>query len=98
VTYGWGLRCREVTMLDLSDFTANPAATQLGGLGVCQVRFGKAMRGSAPRRRAVASVMPWGQPALATGVGQPLGMIISGVEQRLSWPGITCLIVAFKTT
>ena len=64
VTYGWGLRCREVTMLDLTDFTANPAAAQLGGLGVCHVRFGKAMRGSAPRRRAVASVMPWAVEAL----------------------------------
>ena len=64
VTYGWGLRCREVTMLDLTDFTANPAAQQLGGLGVCHVRFGKAMRGSPPRRRAVASVMPWAVEAL----------------------------------
>lgn len=64
VTYGWGLRCREVTMLDLTDFTPNPAATELGGLGVCHVRFGKAMRGSAPRRRAVASVMPWAVEAL----------------------------------
>lgn len=64
VTYGWGLRCREVTMLDLTDFTANPAAPQLGRLGVCQVRFGKAMRGSPPRRRAVASVMPWAVEAL----------------------------------
>lgn len=64
VTYGWGLRCREVTMLDLTDFTANPAAEQLGGLGICHVRFGKAMRGSAPRRRAVASVMPWAVEAL----------------------------------
>ena len=51
-------------MLDLTDFTANPAAIQLGGLGVCHVRFGKAMRGSAPRRRAVASVMPWAVEAL----------------------------------
>jgi integrase/recombinase XerC len=51
-------------MLDLTDFTANPAAEQLGGLGVCHVRFGKAMRGSAPRRRAVASVMPWAVEAL----------------------------------
>ena len=42
-----------------ADFTVNPAAPELGGLGVCQVRFGKAMRGSPPRRRAVATVMPW---------------------------------------
>jgi integrase len=26
---------------------------------VCHVRYGKAMRGSPPRRRAVATVMPW---------------------------------------
>ena len=35
-------------MLDVTDFSSNPAAPELGGLGVCQVRFGKAMRGSPP--------------------------------------------------
>ena len=51
VVYGWGLRRRETAMLDVNDFTANPAAPELGGLGVCQVRYGKAMRGSPPRGR-----------------------------------------------
>lgn len=64
VCYGFGLRRREVAMLDTIDFSANPAAPQLGPLGVCQVRFGKAMRGSPPRRRAVAAVMPWAVEAL----------------------------------
>ncbi len=64
VCYAFGLRRREVAMLDVADFTANPAAPALGGLGVCQVRFGKAMRGSPPRRRAVAAVMPWAVEAL----------------------------------
>jgi site-specific recombinase XerD len=64
VCYAFGLRRREVAMLDVSDFAANPAAPELGGLGVCQVRFGKAMRGSPPRRRAVAAVMPWAVEAL----------------------------------
>ena len=59
VIYGWGLRRRETAMLDVGDFSVNPAAPELGGLGVCHVRFGKAMRGSPPRRRAVATVMPW---------------------------------------
>ena len=45
VCYAFGLRRREVVMLDVADFTANPAAPALGGLGVCQVRYGKAMRG-----------------------------------------------------
>lgn len=65
VCYAFGLRRREVAMLDVADFTANPAAPGLGGLGVCQVRYGKAMRGSPPRRRAVAAVMPWAVEALA---------------------------------
>ena len=65
VVYGWGLRRRETAMLDVTDFTANPAAPELGGLGVCHVRYGKAMRGSPPRRRAVATVMPWTAEALA---------------------------------
>lgn len=64
VCYAFGLRRREVSMLDVVDFTANPAAPELGRLGVCQVRFGKAMRGSPPRRRAVAAVMPWAVEAL----------------------------------
>ena len=59
VCYAFGLRRREVAMLDVTDFSSNPAAPELGGLGVCQVRFGKAMRGSPPRRRSVAAVMPW---------------------------------------
>ena len=59
VCYAFGLRRREVAMLDVTDFSGNPAAPELGGLGVCQVRFGKAMRGSPPRRRSVAAVMPW---------------------------------------
>jgi site-specific recombinase XerD len=65
VVYGWGLRRTEAAMLDVTDFSPNPAAVQLGGLGVCHVRFGKAKRGSAPRRRAVATVMPWAAEALA---------------------------------
>lgn len=65
VCYAFGLRRREVAMLDVADFTANPAAPALGGLGVCQVRYGKAMRGSPPKRRTVAAVMPWAVEALA---------------------------------
>jgi len=64
VTYGWGLRRREAAMLDVADFTASPAAPELGAFGVCHVRYGKAMRGSPPRRRAVATVMPWAAEAL----------------------------------
>jgi integrase/recombinase XerC len=64
VIYAWGLRRREAAMLDIGDFSTNPAAPELGRFGVCHVRFGKAMRGSPPRRRAVATVMPWAVEAL----------------------------------
>jgi site-specific recombinase XerD len=64
VIYAWGLRRREAAMLDVGDFTLNPAAPELGSLGACQVRYGKAMRGSPPKRRTVASVMPWATEAL----------------------------------
>ena len=57
-------------MLDVTDFAVNPAAPELGGLGICHVRYGKAMRGSPPRRRAVATVMPWTAEALAQYIDQ----------------------------
>jgi site-specific recombinase XerD len=65
VVYAWGLRRREAAMLDVSDFAPNPAAPELGGLGVCHVRYAKAVKGSPPRRRAVATVMPWATEVLA---------------------------------
>jgi len=65
VAYAWGLRRREVAMLDVGDFRANPAAPELGRFGVCHVRWGKAMRGSPPRRREVFTLMPWAAEALA---------------------------------
>lgn len=64
VTYAWGLRRREASMLDVADFTANPAAPELGRFGMLAVRYGKAMRGSPPRRRNVATVMPWAAEAV----------------------------------
>jgi len=64
VVYAWGLRRREAAMLDVGDFSANPAAPELGSLGTCHVRYGKAMRGSPPRRRQVATVMPWAAEVL----------------------------------
>lgn len=70
VTYAWGLRRREASMLDVADFTANPAAPELGRLGMLSVRFGKAMRGSPPRRRNVATVMPWAAEAVEEYLGE----------------------------
>jgi len=65
VTYAWGLRRREAVMLDVADFSTNPAAPELGRFGTLAVRYGKAMRSSPPRRRQVATVMPWAAEAVA---------------------------------
>jgi site-specific recombinase XerD len=65
VTYAWGLRRREAAMLDTVDFTTNPAAPELGRFGTLAVRYGKAMRGGPPRRRQVATVMPWAAEVVA---------------------------------
>jgi site-specific recombinase XerD len=64
VMYGWGLRRTETSKLDLVDWGRNPAAPELGWFGMLQVRYGKAKRGQAPRRRNLASVMPWAVDAV----------------------------------
>jgi integrase/recombinase XerC len=65
VCYGWGLRRRELVMLDTVDFTANPAAPEFDGYGMLSVRYGKAAKGSPPRRRNVLTVMGWAAEVVA---------------------------------
>jgi site-specific recombinase XerD len=57
--YAWGLRRREVVMLDLPDLGTNPHAPEFGNRGVVYVRWGKANKGSPPKRRSVLTVFPW---------------------------------------
>jgi site-specific recombinase XerD len=54
--YAYGLRRREAVMLDVADFRPNPRAARYGTFGCVQVRYGKAIRGSPPRRRTVLTV------------------------------------------
>jgi site-specific recombinase XerD len=54
--YAWGLRRNEVRQLDLVDLASNPRARQFGDVGIIYVRFGKAMRGSPPKRRTVLTL------------------------------------------
>jgi site-specific recombinase XerC len=48
-----GLRRREVRMPDVAGSGRNPKAPGFGDYGVCYVRYGKAKKGSPPRRRSV---------------------------------------------
>lgn len=65
VAYGFGTRRNETRMLDVADFARNPDGPEFGEFGVCYVRYGKAQRGSPPKRRGVLTVHPWAAEVLA---------------------------------
>lgn len=72
VCYAYGLRCRELTMLDLHDFGPNPHVAEYGLFGAVTVRWAKSTAGSGPRRRTeltapefdwvVAMLQDWTSP------------------------------------
>ena len=64
VMYAWGLRCTETSKLDVTDWYRNAEAPELGRFGKLEVRWGKASKGSPPRRRTVLTVMPWAVEAV----------------------------------
>lgn len=59
VIYAWGLRRQEAAMLDVTDFASNPHRPSFGCYGSLSVRYGKASRGGAPKRRNVLTVFDW---------------------------------------
>ena len=65
VAYAFGLRRRELLMLEVDDLAENPKAPEFGRYGVLQVRYAKATAGSGPRRRGVLTVMDWSVEVLA---------------------------------
>lgn len=56
VAYAYGLRRQELTRLETIDFGPNPKVPGYGDYGALQVRWGKATKGSGPRRRTVLTV------------------------------------------
>jgi len=60
----YGLRRNETRMLDAADFGRNPHGAEFGESGLCRVRFGKAKKGSPPRRRSVLTVRDWAPEVL----------------------------------
>jgi site-specific recombinase XerD len=56
VGYAYGLRRRELTMLEYVDFGPNPHIPAYGNFGAVQVRWAKGTKGSGPRRRTVLTV------------------------------------------
>lgn len=72
VAYAWGLRRRELLMLERCDFGPNPKAPEFGAFGVLNVRFAKSANGSGPRRRGVLTVMAWSAEVVAEWVEEVL--------------------------
>ena len=70
---GEGLRFNEVRHLQTVDFSRNPHGREFGRYGVVQVRYGKAKKGSPPKRRSVLTVFDWTPEVIADWLahGQP---------------------------
>jgi site-specific recombinase XerD len=83
--YAYGLRRNEVRMLDVADFGINPHAPEFGEHGVCYVRFGKATKGSPPKRRSVLTVWPWTVEVLQQWISEIRPLLADGPNPAL-WP------------
>ena len=79
LAYSYGLRFNELRHLQTVDFARNPHARKFGRYGVVHVRYGKAKKGSPPKRRSVLTVFDWtpevitdwlahGQPYMGDGI------------------------------
>ncbi|MGW9156106.1 tyrosine-type recombinase/integrase [Microbacterium sp. NPDC055665] len=66
--YAFGLRRRELAMLELNDFGPNPYIPQYGVFGALTVRWAKGTKGSGPRRRTVLTTpkFAWAVPLMQT--------------------------------
>ena len=85
-TYAWGLRGREATMLELADFGTNPHAPEFGARGVLYVRWGKAGKGSTPKRRSVLTVFPWSVRVIDQWVDQCRKLVPTSGASTSLWP------------
>jgi integrase len=85
IAYAWGLRRREVRMLDTGDFGVNPQASEFGRFGVLYVRHGKAMKGSPPKQRSVLSVFGWATECLEEWLTEVRPQL-ARIGSRAVWP------------
>jgi site-specific recombinase XerD len=84
--YAFGLRRRELVMLELADFGRNPHAAEFGDLGVLYVRWGKANRGGAPKKRSVLTVFPWSVSVLREWIDEHRILMPTSARSTALWP------------
>jgi integrase/recombinase XerC len=86
VAYAWGLRRRELVMLELADIGSNPKAPEFATYGVLYIRWGKASRGSPPRRRSVLTVFPWSVRVLQQWITEYRDLFAHAGDASWLWP------------
>lgn len=84
--YAYGLRRRELAMLDLADLGRNPHVPEFGELGVLYVRWGKANKGGAPKRRSVLTVFPWSVTVLREWTDDHRALMPTSARSTSLWP------------
>ena len=100
VTYAYGLRLRELTMLEYVDFGPNPKVPDYGNFGAVQVRWAKGVTGSGPRRRTVLTTpeFDWVVDLLKYWVS-PVGreMFATADRSRSLWPSERAGVASVRT-
>jgi site-specific recombinase XerD len=89
VAYAFGLRRRELAMLETIDFGPNPRVERFGMFGTVQVRWAKGTAGSGPRRRTVLTVpeFDWVVPLLESWCSPAgRGMFTTADRSNSLWP------------
>jgi integrase/recombinase XerC len=96
--YAFGLRRRELCLLDVADLRPNPHMPAWGTFGAMHVRYAKSSRGSVPRRRTVLAVpeFDWAIEGLRQWVDQARPLLRPGPRQEL-WLTERGARVAVKT-
>jgi integrase/recombinase XerD len=101
LTYAYGLRRNEVRHLETFDFSRNPHAAECGNFGILNVRFGKAMKGSAHKQRSVLTVFDWTREIIEEWLerGQPLMTNSHALfpSERDGWVSEAALNARFRT-
>jgi integrase/recombinase XerC len=72
-------------MLGIAGFGRNPKAPEFGDCGVCYVRYGKANKGSPPKRRSVLTVWEWAPEILGQWVSEVRPLMAAEGNPAL-WP------------
>jgi hypothetical protein len=86
--YAYGLRRRELVMLDLTDFGLVPHVPGYGNYGALSVRWAKGTKGSGPRRRTVPTSpeFAWAVQLLQYWCGEGRQLFSTADRSPALWP------------